>query len=500
MSTAVAEEIEVKDVGPVEHLSIPLPPGGGLVVIRGPQDHGKSKTLEAVDYAVTGNGSIEKRDGSTKGTITIGEATVSVVKQARRQGFELVASSLDGRLKISDLIDPGLKDPEKNDAVRIKALVQLAGVTPDITLFHDLAGGKAEFDEIVGPDATETDDIVTMAARVKRHFEAAARKASDLAENYTGNALGHREAALGYDPEVEADSEKLQLALEAAIREQQRLESEQKAAAAHNARIVEAREAIKNAQEASAFPPVHEAQTCENEARNAKKAAADEVELLTESLREARVRLAKAEAAHVLAVKTLQGAEQHAKTLAAWSDTAKLDGIEVDETKLQAARDQVASARKAVEQGALQRDKAVRQAKADTSDRMANEARKRSEKLRDAAKATDEVLSQLVGRCGTPWRVERGRLVTNHKRGTIPVSELSDGTRSKVAIDIGIAALARMGVPDKLMILTLPQRIYGEFQPKTRKEIDDHARKCGVHVLTAEATDDEELSAEPFTA
>lgn len=498
MSTAVAEEIELKDIGPVEHLSIPLPAGGGLVVVRGRQDIGKSQTLNAVDYAVTGNGSIEKRDGATRGTITIGDATVSVVKQARRQGFELVAASLDGRLKISDLIDPGLKDPEKNDAVRIKALVQLAGVTPDITLFHDLAGGKAEFDEIVGPDATETDDIVTMAARVKRHFEAASRKEADKAENFTGNALGHREAALGYDPEVEADSEKLQAALEAAIREQQRLESECDAARKHNAAIVEARKALEAAQSSSSFPPVAEALDAESIARSAKDNAAEEVALLTESLREARVKLAKAEAAHVLAVKTREGAEQHERTLGAWGQTARLEGIPEPEAEARAAKAQVEQARIAVEQGALQRDKAVRQARADTADRMAAESRKKADKLRDAAKATDEVLSQLVGRCGTPWRVERGRLVTTHKRGTIPVSELSDGTRSKVAIDIGIAALARMGIPDKLMILTIPQRIYGEFQPKTRREIDAYGKKVGVHILTAEATDDDVLSAEAF--
>ena len=90
--------------------------------------------------------------------------------------------------------------------------------------------------------------------------------------------------------------------------------------------------------------------------------------------------------------------------------------------------------------------------------------------------------------------------MTDHNRGTICVSELSDGTRSKVAIDIGIAALARLGVPNKLMILTIPQRIYGEFQPKTRGEIDEHAKACGVHVLTALATDDDQLTAEPYSA
>lgn len=254
MSTAFAEAIELSDVGPIHHLEIPLPAGGGVVCLKGRNDAGKSETLKAVDALVSGRGSIEKRDGSARGEIRLGDARLTVVKQQRRDGAELAAVSLDSRFDLADLVDPGLKDPEKADSFRIKALVQLAGVTPDVTLFHQLANGKGEFDAIVRPEAAEAADIVTMAAMIKRDFEAAARKEHDKSENFLGNALGHREAALGYDASVEADSDKLQASLESAIREAQRLESEVSSAKKHNVAIWEARRALEKARNVFLVP------------------------------------------------------------------------------------------------------------------------------------------------------------------------------------------------------------------------------------------------------
>lgn len=500
MSTAIAEEIELQDVGPIHQLSIPLPEGGGVVILRGKNDAGKSETLKAVDALVTGRGSIEKRDGSPRGSISLGEARLTVVKQQRRDGAELAAVSLDSRFDLADLVDPGLKDPEKADSFRIKALIQLTGVTPDITLFHTLAENKGEFDEIVRPECGECDDVVNMAAMIKRDFESAARKSDNQAENYQGVALGHREAALGYDESIESDSDTLQQALEAAIREEQRIETEQRSAAQQNEKIAQARKALEDARSSTDIPSLEAATAAEEQALTAKTQADEEVKLLIESLREARVRLAKAEAAHAAAVTSRQAAARHAATIEAWEQTASLQTVDVDPQAAQAARERVVQARQAVEQGALQRDKATRNAQADTADRMALQARKKAERMRDAAKGTEEILSSLVGKCGTSLRVERGRLVTNHARGTVPYSELSDGTRWKIAIDIGIEALSRIGVPTHKMILIIPQVAWSELSPANRKLIHEHARERGVHILTALATDDESVLAEPFAA
>lgn len=500
MVNAIAEEIEISNIAPIESVRIPVRPEGGVVLLTGPQGCGKSHALEAINALVTGKGSLEKRDGSHRGTVQFGEARISIVKQVSRNSAELAITGIDGGVDLEPLIDPRIKDPEKADAARIKKIVQLGGITPDIALFHELATDKAEFDEIVGPDACESDDVVAMAARVKRDFEAASRKAESLAETYTGTAIGHREAALGYDASVESDASVLQARLETAIRDEQRLESEQGSAAQLNERIAKARTAIKAAMTSNDIPTVVAATEAEEQAAFSVQQANEEVRLLTESLREARVKLAKAEAAHASAVNTRKAAAQHWETIEALRETAELETVDFDEHQLVAARDQVTQARQAVEQGALQRDKAVRQAKAETADRMALEARKKAERLRESAKSTDEILSGLVARCGTDLRVERGRIVTTTDRGTEAFGDLSDGERATIGIKIGVTALERMGVPDQLRLLTLPQRFWGELQPKVRQQVHEYALQCRVTVVTALATDDDGITAELFSA
>lgn len=48
--------VEIKDIGPIENLSIPVPDGGGVVVFRGKNGVGKSHALAAIDALVTGKG------------------------------------------------------------------------------------------------------------------------------------------------------------------------------------------------------------------------------------------------------------------------------------------------------------------------------------------------------------------------------------------------------------------------------------------------------------
>ena len=72
-------------------------------------------------------------------------------------------------------IEVGRK-PEAADAHRIRALVSLAAGEPDITLVDELLGGE-DFAHILGPAARDSGDLVTMAGRIKRDIEQAARGA-----------------------------------------------------------------------------------------------------------------------------------------------------------------------------------------------------------------------------------------------------------------------------------------------------------------------------------
>jgi hypothetical protein len=115
--------------------------------------------------------------------------------------------------------------------------------------------------------------------------------------------------------------------------------------------------------------------------------------------------------------------------------------------------------------------------------------------LREAAKGTDEVLSEVVAKTGSPLRVEAGRLVLATSRGKKTLfAELSDGERWKLALDIAIDAVGNRGY------LMIPQWAWGELQPANRRAIAEHLRKRGAVAYTAEAADVDGIIAEEYDA
>ena len=100
----------------------------------------------------------------------------------------------------------------------------------------------------------------------------------------------------------------------------------------------------------------------------------------------------------------------------------------------------------------------------------------------------------MVARSGSPLRVEAGRLVLDTHRGATYFADLSHGERWKIALDIGIDAVGENGV------LTIPQEAYESLDPVNRRSIAEHVYGRGVVIITAEASEDEVLTAEVFDA
>ena len=110
-----------------------------------------------------------------------------------------------------------------------------------------------------------------------------------------------------------------------------------------------------------------------------------------------------------------------------------------------------------------------------------------AELFRDAAKATDEVLSQIIQNAGVDLRVEavaqRIRLVTDTDRGVTPFGELSPGERWRLALDIAAEAVGERGE------ITIPQDAWEAMDPANKAAIASHVQELGIIVYTAEATD-----------
>lgn len=481
--------IEVTDVGPVEHLSIPIPEDGGLVVLRGANGSGKSSLLKAVDRLATGKKDIavSARDGAPRGQLSGLGVTLRVGRSISRTG-ELEVESLDGRLSVAELVDPGMKGAEEADNRRIKALVQLAGVKPDIGLFSGLLDDPEWFAAIVKGKNLETDDILVLADRIKRAIDEAARNAEGVANIERAKAAACREAAAGVNVDVETDEQILQAAMNEATSTDATLREKARAAEKRAAEIDDARQQIKArtaCKPGETLASLEECRQREAHCHNQVADARDNVSKLEKALQEARWDLERAEDRLADSRRDLANVEQFHAALAELEAIASAGEIEAPtDEELEAAAEAVIDAREAIEAGALARQAIEKRRLAAEHADLEAAAVLRAETLREAAKRVDDVLSEQIAKLGVPLEVKAGRLYAKKtRRGSTLYAELSEGERWRMALDIAIEAVGENG------LLSIPQVAFEGLDPENRRLIGEHVKGRKVVILTAEATD-----------
>ncbi len=497
--------IELKDIGPIEQLTIPVPEGGGVSVLLGPIESGKSVGLLAVNRLADGKGDITRRDGSASGHITGLGASIKVVKSPRRTG-QLESLDMNGQLAIDDLVDPGIDNPEAADAKRIKALVRISGVTADPALFYGLLGGQEEFERIVPTSAIETDDLVLMARKTKEAFESEARKHSDQAGHAERHAAGCQEACKDIDLETPHDDNELGLAWKAAVETQKRLQAER--TTADNAlRLAEAsRKSIDSVKREYHGPDMAEAIKAvvgqghlldtfrANEAKMREAAA-----VAQQTYERAQQQSEDAEQLHGAAVISRDAALQHETTMAGWQESidavSKLPAPMPD--KIAAATRAVMEAQTAVENGETVRRAIVKAEEAKEYAETAKTHRDTETRLRDAARATNDVLTEAVQ--SDALTVQDGRLVTVHpdRSAPVPYTERSDGMRTLIAITIAAKRIKKDHAEQTALVI-LGQRLWADLDQGSKVEVCQLACKLGINVITA-ATDNAPLHAEVFS-
>jgi len=478
-------EVKLENVGPIEHLTVPVPAGGGVVVLYGRNGSGKTTALSAVDSLISGRGRVAVKDGEGRGEVTGLGVTMKLARATRRAG-ELEVVSLDGRLSVAELVDPGIEAPEAADAKRIKALVAIADVAPDPALFYDLLpGGRKTFEQYVTQTAVESDDLLTMAGRVKRDLENVARVAEEQGKTAMAHARAAREVMGDIDMTAEDDATKLQGLLEQAVRwemqtRQRRDESSRKVSEADEARAALARQGDA--------PTLTVAQAAE-----AVESAKRFVAVAETAVKDAEARLLELRHSRDIALEQLRTSDAtHAGILSrgelsdrlnqAVAAAAGVNLVEDRETS-ERATERVQAARAALEQAAVVRLAKEQASKAEQHEADAREHEKRAAELRDAAKGCDDVLSGAVSKFTKQLRVEAGRLVTKHwQRGDTYFAELSQGERWKLSLDIAIEAVGANG------LLSIPQDAWQDLDPENRRLIAEHVARRGVVILTAEAT------------
>lgn len=490
------QTIGIENVGAIASVEIPLPEEGGFVVLKGTHGVGKSTALRATESLASGNGTIEKRDGTLEGRVSGFGASLTVKKVVRRSGrAEIAVESLAGRLSLADIVDPHIKDPLAADAYRIKSLLSIAGVKPSPADFHrpivHLVGPDVEFDRIVGNiDGLEA---VVMAARVKRSIEKAAREIESSSDRTAGEAAAFRQEAAGCDGIELRDPVELQADLEDAIRREAKLKS----GLAAFERDMEGRRLTKeklDAARAAYTGPEDDVAAAELErASNDVAAQSRKVAQLHRQLEEAQMLKAEYERAEERAELAAEKARAHFGNLKTWQSIINARTIEAPTAEeLAGAAEVIAIGRREIETQAIARKAKAAEQSAITAEAKSAEYAERAAKLREAAAKTDDVLSGMVAKLDCPLRVKNDRLVLDTDRGEELFADLSDGERYAIAFDLAIPRLPPNG------LLTLSQAAYGELAPATRRDLNAKLKARGVCCLTAEATDDEELHAEVF--
>ena len=498
----MSETIHIENAGPVESLDVPITDEGGIHVIRGMNDAGKTESLKAIDALLGGNAKIKKRYGTPQGLIEGLGATIKLMANARASG-ECEAVSLSGKLDIGTLIDPGLKDPVAADKARIKALLTVRGIKADLDIFLPLAGGDENAHywlATIASDSTQAaTDLVDMAARLKKDFEKEAREVVDEALNSEAAARAKRELAADVDLNGVSTAEILQGQLETAIKHEAEVKQCRTSYDAAQ-RVAEfALNDLRKAEASYAGPTVAEAAESVDRIGNALDAARDEVAARRKVLDAAMQEESRLETAHAMAVDKRAAAVQHDNDMAGWREAieAAADIGQASDDDITKAAEAVTKARESAENGVRIRDAKKALAEAEVLQAAANRLTEEAGQLRDAAKGTADILAASV-QAGTllPVTDDNGnfRFAVKSENGDdrrIYYHELGPGRRTAIAA-MEVASCLRDADPDAIRhaLVVLPQPMWEGLDWEQRRHVWEHVKRLRINLATGECDKD----------
>jgi len=475
--------ISVENLGPIEHFEF-SGSKPGVTVFSGPNGVGKSIFQKAIQAAARGKGKVPLRDQTAHGSVEAFGATITIGANCRHTGaFEVL--SLDGRFNLADLVDPRIDTPALADAARFKALVSLTGVPASPNLFRNHESFRETFDAVVDPESITTDDLVEMARKVKKNYDESAlsQERAAIRENAQAVALIPPK---DLDLTAESDAKVLQAERDAARDVVTQLSAQTDNAIRDKQRVKEANALLEELQ--------HEELTTEKETLDAAILAANEEYAANQSkIEELRKQAVALQARNKALLETstnaaakLEGIARQLELVQKATEAVKLAVTQPptdEETEEAAAR--LTEATAAVERGTLIRTARENEAKAAAHRKAAKVATETAVKYRDAAKATDEVLSASI-KCKY-LRVQsdgkNARLVTDTERGPNTLyHDLSDGQKYTIAVKIGADAVGEDG------LLTVDQIGWEGIDADNRISLDRDAKEHKVHVWVLEAS------------
>jgi energy-coupling factor transporter ATP-binding protein EcfA2 len=504
----MSKSITIEDVQAIQSLDIQVPEQGGVVVLTGPNGCGKTTALNAIAEATQkgAGGKLTPRDGAKAGYIDAFGVTLKVGARVTRKG-SLEITPLDSKLSPATLVDPGLKSADAADAARVRAVLRILGVVPTMSMFAELLKvGELASKDIEDAFDGQDVDVVAYAKEVQKQLNAKARSFEDEAERHKGRADAKRKALEGIDIESLPDPATANAELEQAITaaanlDKQKAMAEQLAEAASSARESLAR--AESVDEAT----IEEAAAAATETTERRNEIGTTVEKLGDQLQKAKELVAAAERELDDATRELDAAEQaEAAAQRRLDDLRELEAAQATireaaqaaidrseltpipaETELTAATEAVEKARQTVETLAVATKAQADVEAAKEFRQAARLATQSAEKCRDAAKATDKVLSDQIAGKVEGLAVMNGRLTYKTSRTEpVPFGELSHGERWKLALDIALTTVTRE--ESELMTMGITQEAWEGLDDTNRQALKAAAVERGVVIFAAECS------------
>lgn len=489
-------EISIDHVGPIEHLSIPVPEEGGVIVLHGGSGVGKTHGINAVRalHDTNARKALRPSDGMPAGRIEGLGVTVRLGRSNTAKG-ELLCESLDSGVDPSLLVDPGLKDPLAADSRRLATLVRLAGIKIDAAEWTEAIG---DIPEVTIGDLVEDDPVVS-ADKIRRRLHEVALLKEKIADSMGGESATLTRSIADVRLDVPCDEVALASQLDEATSRLASLRQQKESAEAARLARQEALQRLKEA-EANALDTVAIKESVDKaeldrrqaiENAQAKQSAVtaleakltEEKRLLLQMIHEAEKAEAKFNDRHDRLVVAIKQHEQIAQMRQSIDQV--LPAPPADEEIEQAALAKT-EALSLVQRGEVVRRAKATRAKANQLSLEASETAELAAKLRTLARSTDGVLEQALVDAGFDTiKVYEGRLCVETDRGLEPVSELSTGERWELALD-----LAARGLP-KGAILSVQQEGWQALDQDLRRKVAAMAKQRGLVIVTAEVNNGE---------
>lgn len=464
----MSDEITIQNVGPIESLSIPVPAGGGVVVLRGRNGSGKSTALRAVD-SVTRLQRVDEspRDGENAGEIQCLGVTVRVGRRVTSSGT-LNVERVEDDVQPHQVVDPGIKEPERREAARIRGLLRLAGVVATPEQFQVASGVRIDFPAGQG-------DAVDLASHAKKELQKLAREEEARADAYNTQAEALR--LLGVTPHPDAlpfDVARNNLTDCAAAvgRVRQRLDAYMRSQSLGSIEVLD-----ENARNA----------------REVQQSAKDDLARLTAEVAEVTQRLAslrpQVEAAALRVKEATHSCSQAERALEAVKSMAgvtpttqgDLDDVVREMNAAQEAFDLAKNGQEAADR--LVSYRAI-VADAEGHRAVAEQLRKCS------VDGIEDVLTSLISGIGAGVSVRNGRLCVRTDRSEHePFDDLSHAERWLAVLRMLVVRVGERSV------VAIPQEVWEGMDSGTRDAVHAAALATKTVLLTAEA-DDNELRAE----